>query len=65
MKQVIRIRQATPEDANTILEIYSYYVRSTAITFEYDVPSTEAFAERIRRTLTKYPYFVAEEHERI
>lgn len=65
MKQVIRIRQATPEDANAILEIYSYYVRSTAITFEYDVPSTEAFAERIRHTLTKYPYFVAEEHERI
>ena len=31
------IRVAGPEDAPALLEIYTYYVRHTAITFEYDV----------------------------
>ena len=59
MKQTILIRQASPEDAEAILRIYAYYVRHTAITFEYDVPTAEAFAQRIRHTLQKYPYLAA------
>lgn len=34
----IKIRKAELSDTEQILEIYSYYVRNTAITFEYDVP---------------------------
>ena len=35
------IRSATPDDAGRLLEIYSYYVENTAVTFEIDVPSFE------------------------
>lgn len=55
----IGIRMADPEDAAALLDIYSYYVKNTAITYEYDVPSVAEFKERIRHTLEKYPYIVA------
>ena len=55
------IRSARIEDAGRLLEIYSYYVTDTAISFEYDVPTLEEFENRIRRTLKKYPYLVVEE----
>ena len=43
----ITLRVARPEDAKALLAIYAPYVRDTAITFEYDVPSVEEFAGRI------------------
>lgn len=52
------IRSASLEDAGRILEIYDYYVRHTAISFEYDTPSLEEFRERMRRTMERYPYLV-------
>lgn len=55
------IRKATIDDAERLLEIYAYYVKNTAITFEYDVPSLEEFRNRISGTLRKYPYLVLEE----
>ena len=51
----ITIRTATLSDAQALLNIYSPYVEHTAITFEYDVPSVEEFASRIKNTLQKYP----------
>ena len=57
----MRIRNATKADAERLLEIYSYYVEKTAISFEYDVPSLEEFTNRIANTLKKFPYLVAEE----
>ena len=57
----ILIREATPEDAPRLLEIYAYYVERTAITFEYDVPSVEEFRDRILHIKEKYPYLVIEE----
>lgn len=54
------IRIATEQDAAALLAIYAPYVEKTAITFEYAVPSATAFAERIRRTVARYPYLVAE-----
>lgn len=59
MKKTIRI--AAPNDAEALLEIYAPYVRNTAITFEYDVPSVDEFRQRICRTLEKYPYLIAEQ----
>lgn len=59
------IRIATENDAEKLLEIYAYYVENTAITFEYEVPSVDEFRGRIRRTLSKYPYLVAECEGRI
>ena len=57
----ILVREATPEDAPRLLEIYGYYVEKTAITFEYDVPSVEEFRDRILHIKEKYPYLVIEE----
>ena len=59
----ITLRSATPADAGQIREIYAPYVRETAITFEYEVPSVEEFTERIEHTLEHYPYIVAESEE--
>lgn len=55
---MIEVREATPDDAGRILEIYAYYIEHTAITFEYDVPMLADFTERIRHTLQRYPYLV-------
>ena len=58
----LKIRSATPDDAGRLLEIYAYYVRNTAITFECEVPAAEEFRRRIENTLNKYPYLVLEEN---
>ena len=57
----IKIRTATAEDAEELLEIYAYYIKNTAVTFEYEVPSVEEFRERISHILEHYPYLVAED----
>lgn len=57
----MNIRIAVPEDASALAGIYAPYVTDTSITFEYEVPGPEEFAVRIRETLEKYPYLVAEE----
>lgn len=56
----ITIRMAAPDDAPRLLAIYAYYIEHTAISFEYTVPSEAEFRSRIERTLTRYPYLVAE-----
>lgn len=55
---MITIRSAAPEDAQRILEIYDYYVKNTAITFEYQTPSLNEFRQRMEKTLCFYPYLV-------
>lgn len=61
----MNIRITKIEDAKELLDIYRYYVENTSITFEYDVPSIEEFENRIKSTLLKYPYIVAEEDSKI
>ena len=56
---MIRIERVTEQDAAALLEIYGPYVRETAISFEYEVPSPEEFRERIRSISAKYPYIKA------
>ena len=65
IKDEVKIRTATENDAEALLEIYEPYVRETAITFEYEVPSAEEFRSRIHNTLLKYPYLVAEQNGEI
>ena len=60
MSLPVIIRPAAPEDAEALLSIYAPYVKHTAITFEYEVPSVEEFRKRIAHTLQHYPYLVAE-----
>lgn len=56
----ITIRTAVLQDAEVLLEIYAPYVKNTAITFEYDVPTVEEFAGRMSNVLRRYPYLVGE-----
>lgn len=58
---MIDIRSARTEDAADLVAIYAPYVEKTAITFETEVPTVEAFASRIEKTLEKFPYLVAVE----
>jgi len=55
----LTIRTANTADANEIRSIYTPYVKNTAITFEYTVPTVKEFQKRIENTLARYPYFVA------
>jgi len=55
----VSIEITTPDLAEKLLGIYAPYVVDTAITFEYEVPTIEAFRQRICRTLERYPYLVA------
>ena len=61
----IRLAVATADDAARLLEIYRPYVLTTAITFEYEVPTLEEFRARIVSTLEKYPYLVAKLDDKI
>ncbi len=56
------IRTASPDDARELLDIYDYYVKETAITFEYETPSEDEFRGRIEKVLKKYPYIVIEQN---
>ena len=57
------IRFATLEDAAHLLDIYSYYVLNTGITFEYDVPTLAEFKDRIANISSTYPYIVAQDSQ--
>jgi len=61
----IYLRLASLEDAENILDIYSYYILNTAVTSEYDVPSAEQFRQRMAKIMRKYPYVVAIKDEKI
>ncbi len=65
MENNITIHLARPEDAPALVDIYSYYILNTAITYEYEVPSVEEFAGRIRRVLEKYPYLIARQGDEV
>ena len=58
----LTIRFATPNDAEALVAIYAPYILKTAITYEYEIPSTAEFAERISTYSAKYPYLVAEQN---
>lgn len=59
------IRPATIDDAEELLNIYAPYVKNTAITFEYKVPSLTEFKHRIECTLQRYPYIVITDGDKI
>ena len=55
------IRIAREADVPRILEIYAPYIRTTTHTFEYEVPTQEAFLERFRNITKQFPWLVWEE----
>ena len=61
----LTIRPVTPDDAPALAEIYGYYVKNTAVSFEYDPPTAEEFRGRIAHTLRNYPHIAAVSGDRI
>ncbi|WP_439026445.1 GNAT family N-acetyltransferase [Haloarchaeobius sp. DT45] len=57
---MVSIRPATRDDAAAIHDIYAPFVAETAVSFETEVPSREAIAERITDTQTQFPWLVCE-----
>ncbi len=55
---MIEVRDATLEDAEKTLKIYDYYVKNTAITFEYDTPTLFEFQNRMKEITERYPFLV-------
>src|SRR6185503_17081242 len=53
-------RLANENDTKGILGIYAPYIINTSLTFESDVPSEKAFAERIKHYLDNWPRLVCE-----
>lgn len=59
-RKPLYVRMAMPQDAKALLDIYSYYVEKTAVTFEVDVPTVTEFETRISTIRKTFPYYVAE-----
>ena len=59
------IRNAAREDIPSILAIYGPYVTDTAFSFEYTVPTLQAFTQRFQRITAQFPWLVWEEGGRI
>lgn len=55
-----KIRLATLNDSDSILNIYAPFIADTVITFEYKVPTKEEFRERMAAIQKKYPWLVCE-----
>ena len=55
------IRLATTDDLSQILAIYRPYVENTTVSFEYDVPTPEAFRQRFLGITGQFPWLVWEE----
>ena len=55
------IREAMAADVPGMLKIYEYYVKETAVSFEYEVPTVEEFTRRLEEHKEMYPWLVWEE----
>ena len=56
------IRIATVQDLEQILSIYGPYVQNTTVSFEYEVPTMEAFRCRFETFTEQFPWLVWEEN---
>jgi phosphinothricin acetyltransferase len=54
------LRWAEERDVEAMLSIYRPYIDGSAVSFELDVPSREAFWSRVSKTLERFPWIVLE-----
>jgi len=59
------VRMARSEDAAAILQIYEPYILNTAITFEYEIVTLEAFKLRMETIQEQYPWLVCEQEGKV
>lgn len=60
-----RLREARPEDAPALLEIYGPIVEQTAISFELEVPAVGEIRRRLEIALADFGAFVALRENRV
>lgn len=65
MNNNIKIERVNVEDAEELISIYAPYVKETAISFEYEVPSVAEFRNRIKDISSCLPYIKATENGKI
>ena len=61
MEEELIIRDVTVNDIESLLKVYAPYVKNTAVSFEYEVPSIDEFKNRFEKITKKYPYILAED----
>lgn len=61
----LQIRLIQDTDSQGVLAVYKPYIENTAITFEYDVPESAAFLERIKNVTAGYPWLVCLENNEV
>lgn len=54
-----KIRRATEDDAQELLDIYATYITETTITFEDEIPTVDNFKQRIHEISESFPYLIA------
>jgi L-amino acid N-acyltransferase YncA len=59
------VRAATEQDGPAIAAIYAPYVQDTAITFEEVPPTAAQMSERVRATMSTYPFLVFQEADAV
>ena len=57
----MKIRPAAAADVAAMAAIYAWYVKNTAVTFEYEAPTEAEYAARFARISAAYPWLVLEE----
>ena len=57
------IRVATEADAQAVHDIYGAYVPLDYVTFTVDNPDVESYREKIKHTLERYPFLIAEDED--
>jgi len=57
----MHVRVAEERDAEAMAAIYAPVVRDTTISFEVDPPNADEMLARLRETLPRYPWLVAED----
>jgi phosphinothricin acetyltransferase len=58
---MLRLRDATVEDASGIASIYAPYCNTTPISFEDVAPSVNEIVSRLNRILPQYPWIICED----
>ncbi|MBF0713902.1 N-acetyltransferase family protein [Gemella sp. GH3] len=61
----MKLRFALESDAEQLLNIYTYYVDNTVVTFDYKAPTIEEFKKRINKIISKFPFLVAQKNDTI
>lgn len=59
------IRTATAADIPAMLSIYRHFVENTAVSFEYALPTHEAFLKRFEEHIVQYPWLVWQEDGKV